>query len=158
MIYNDASGQVNYMDPDNITMDFNTIVGLQGFRIGKQASNFRWTTQLQPGQQISVTIAPIATSLNQYWTFGFMVLEQNWCGPPTPYLHIATNTCYDICPTGTTTNETNLSCDPELSCPYDCNTCLNSTACATCDEAAHYRTMDNATHRCLPISGYYDGG
>jgi hypothetical protein len=43
-------------------------------------------------------------------------------------------------------------------CPYDCLTCNSLGFCLTCDLGTDHRAFNNATYRCMPISGYYDIG
>ena len=69
---------------------------------------------------------------------------------------VITNLCYDICPIRYCSNSSNFECDI---CPtYDCYYCGVYGKCTQCSAIVDFRYMDNATMRCLPLSGYYDNG
>jgi len=45
-----------------------------------------------------------------------------------------------------------------IACDYTCKTCLNSSACDTCNTASKYRIASTSTTFCVCAVGYYDQG
>lgn len=62
--------------------------------------------------------------------------------------------CYSQCLPRFYPDLPTLTCE---GCPYDCLTCLANGSCLTCDSSSDHRVIDNATSRCIALSGYYDG-
>lgn len=89
-------------------------------------------------------------------SFQYIYLLFKYCADTTPYLMVATNTCYDICPIRYSSNTLDYQCDE---CPtYDCYYCGNNGLCTQCNSTLDFRILNNVTNRCDPLSGYYDNG
>lgn len=101
------------------------------------------------GSTLSVTTNMISTTI----TMGLLILDFTTCGPSTPYLLLSTKTCYDTIPPRSFVEYNEIQ-----NCPYDCYTCTSNTQCATCSADIDFRTLDPATNRCVPLSGYYETG
>lgn len=73
------------------------------------------------------------------------------CPAGYPYYNISEQLCYDTCNVRWYGNTVSMTCQ---ACLYDCYTCTNATACATCNATADFRSLNGT--RCSPITGYYD--
>jgi proprotein convertase subtilisin/kexin type 5 len=62
------------------------------------------------------------------------------------------NICYQSCLNRFFPDPTLKTC---RACPFDCQTCLPSGNCLTCDAYGDHRALDNGTSRCLPLSGFF---
>jgi hypothetical protein len=130
---------------------YNTIVGITGFHI--ENDNF-FQYQCNTSNPFSVT----ATSENQWnlMAFDYVYLRFTYCADTTPFLMLATNLCYDICPMRYCSHTISFQCKV---CPtYDCYYCGNNGKCSQCNATLDFRVMNNVTNRCIPLDGYYDNG
>lgn len=84
-------------------------------------------------------------------SFSYMHHKTRTCPSDHPYYYIALVLCYDICPARWYGDTSTSTC---LACLYDCYTCTNGTACATCNATTDFRTLSSS--RCVPLNGYYD--
>jgi len=130
---------------------YNTIVGITGFHI---VGDGFFQYQCNSTYPYSVS----ATSMNK-WTFmafDYIYLQFTYCADITPYLMVATQICYDVCPIRYSSNTSDYQCDK---CPtYDCYICGNNGLCTQCNSTLDFRIMNNITNRCIPLPGYYDNG
>jgi hypothetical protein len=132
----------------NTMTGFNTIYGIRTFHtVNQDFLNYMWNLT---GTTLSVT----STNAFQWVGFSYLILQFITCSPSTPFLLVATNTCYDIVPVRYYADEYNEM----QSCLYDCYTCASNTQCASCSDTIDFRTIDTGTNRCVPLSGYYDNG
>ena len=114
-----------------IIKSYNAIIGLTGFHY-KGESWFNFEHIITPGLSLS------ATSTNRWLKleFDFLVFEFFYCPDTTPFLLVATNLCYDICPVRYVNNQALLECK---ACPYDCYECLMDGTCTTCSSTLDFR-------------------
>lgn len=75
------------------------------------------------------------------------------CPATHPYYNISEVLCYDQCAVGWYGDVSTMTCQQ---CLYDCFTCSNGTACATCDSTVDHRIK--SLNRCPAGPGYYDTG
>lgn len=96
-------------------------------------------------------------SANSFKAFGFnyLIMEEQYCGDLTPYLMVATNICYDVCPERYYNNDTSMECTP---CSVDCYNCTTNGngSCTLCNATYDFRVFNNVTLRCDPLPGYYN--
>jgi len=99
------AGLLQYSDTSMIVRQYNTLFGLSGFSINNEAF-LSWSGTLTTNTSIAVT----SNNNFLYFQFVYIILEENWCIEATPYLLIATSTCYDICPDGYYPNSVGMTC------------------------------------------------
>lgn len=132
-------GAMSYSNPA-IIRDFNTIIGLDTFHY-RNLTTFSFTSSTAPSSSLSAT-SPSFTFLS----FNYLILEEYWCGPPMPFLLIATLICYDVCPLRYYPRDyPYLVCQ---GCLYDCYECNSTVNCISCNATTDFRVMNATTARC----------
>jgi proprotein convertase subtilisin/kexin type 5 len=85
--------------------------------------------------------------------YSYMHHKTRTCPATHPYYNISEVLCYDQCAVGWYGDVSTMTCQQ---CLYDCFTCSNGTACATCDSTVDHRIK--SLNRCPAGPGYYDTG
>lgn len=128
---------------------YNTLIGIQSYHI----TNRNYFQFAISRNDASISVTTNVTVL--YMQYDYLLTNFIACSSAEPFLYIATNLCYSICPERTYTDNFYQECNSCLN--FDCYKCNSTQFCIECSLADH-REMDEETARCKPLPGYYDGG
>jgi len=142
-----TSGQSLYSKTVENSFNFNTMFGMTGFCI-QNNSNLNFGFSITDPNALNF----VTTNNFSYFLYNYLIVQTNYCKYNTPYFFAKSNLCYDSCPAGSYSNNTDLTCKV---CLYDCYTCTSNATCSTCDASKDFRVLNGSLGRCVPVKGYY---
>jgi hypothetical protein len=138
-----SHGDLMFRYYNDWTNNFNVFSGISTFLI-KNGPNYNYNIYINPSVSVDFYGEP---NLERF-SFYTVVLNYYKCYSPTPYLHMSSKTCYDICPDYYFTNKATLQCDI---CPSNCRYCKLNSSALVCTPCQTGYDLFNGT--CSPICG-----
>lgn len=138
---NAAQLQTN-IPPDIIPA--NLFFGLHSINVqsGNSWVDFTSTYTVNTGD---LQLTPVGSFTFENMKYSYMHHKTRTCPVTHPYYNISEVLCYDQCEIGWYGDAGTMTCKQ---CLYDCYTCNNGSACATCNSTIHHRAL--SLGRCPP--------
>ncbi len=148
---NNNSTQLSTIIPPDI-LPANFYYGMHSFSIGTGLSALSFTSSydINSGFIGYTSVSPYVFTKMK---FSYMHHKTRTCPAGYPYYNISELLCYDVCNAGWYGDPVTMRCKQ---CRFDCTTCTNATACATCDATTNFRFLNGTS--CSPLNGYFDNG
>lgn len=145
------SSQLSTTIPPDI-LPANLYYGLHSFTIITGLSKLSFTSSYNTTSGF-IGYQSVVPYVFSQMKFSFMHHKTRTCPAGYPYYNISEMLCYDTCNLRWYGDTSTMTCKP---CRYDCYTCINSTACVTCNSTTDFRSLNGTS--CSAINGYYDNG